>query len=271
VRTDRTVHDTDRDNRRRNLDHDVLRPAGPAFSTDARAPVKKPREARLRLVSMAGGTVGGQPIIPRTLRRPAGCSAAAAVLIFAILAQRYRGDSTARWLDNEVQEKIAAAGLRSSSWDFVIQFGDTFPVVALALLLGGVALTMGHRRIALLALAGPGLTGAVTTLLKPLIGRTLRGDFAYPSGHAGGATALGLVAVLLLVSALRPSGRMSAALLAAGTFVPGGIMALALVADGEHYATDTIGGFCLAVALVVSCAFFIERLTERRSCARRLG
>jgi len=213
-------------------------------------------------VSTAGGTAAGRPILPRSLRRPSGYLAGAAVLIFAVLAHRYRGGSTARWLDNEAQELVAAAGLQSAFWDGVIEFGDTWSVVVLAVLLGVIAAFLGHRRIALLALVGPGLTGAATSGLKPLIGRTMEGDFAFPSGHTGGATALGMVAVLLLVSVLRPADRTSAALLAVGTSLSGGTMALALVADEEHYLTDTIGGFCIAVAIVIASALVIERWTH---------
>jgi membrane-associated phospholipid phosphatase len=37
-------------------------------------------------------------------------------------------------------------------------------------------------------------------------------------------------------------------------------MAIALVADRAHYATDTLGGFCVAVAVVLTSALAIESL-----------
>jgi membrane-associated phospholipid phosphatase len=119
-----------------------------------------------------------------------------------------------------------------------------------------------------LAIVGPGLTGVATTTLKPIIGRTIDGDFAYPSGHTGGATALGVVAALLLIAVLRTTTRTSALLIAAGALVSGGTMALALVADRAHYATDTLGGFCVAVAVVLTSALAIERIT---SIGRRIS
>jgi membrane-associated phospholipid phosphatase len=191
--------------------------------------------------------------------------AAVAASMFAMFAHRYRGGSSARWLDNEVQAFVGPARPGRSLWDVVIGFGHAHSVLMLALLLGGVALVLGHRRIAILAIVGPGLTGVATTLLKPVVGRTMEGTFAYPSGHAGGATALGIVAALLLVAVLRTANGTSAVLLAGGTLLSGGTMALALVADEDHYPTDTFGGFCVAVAVVLACALAIERWAERTS------
>jgi undecaprenyl-diphosphatase len=39
-------------------------------------------------------------------------------------------------------------------------------------------------------------------------------------------------------------------------------MAFALVASRDHYPTDTIGGFCIAVAVVLASALAIERFAE---------
>jgi undecaprenyl-diphosphatase len=116
---------------------------------------------------------------------------------------------------------------------------------------------------------GPGLTGVATTTLKPLVGRTIDGGLAFPSGHTGGATALGVVAALLLITVLRPATGTSALLLSAGALVSGGAMALALVSDRVHYPTDTVGGFCVAVAVVLASALVIERLPRITSMGSR--
>lgn len=185
-----------------------------------------------------------------------------AVLIFAVLAARYGREASARWLDRRLQSLVGASGPAHSISEPVIFFGNRISVVVLAVLLSGLALALGHRRLAVLAIAGPGLTGLATELLKPLIGRTFNGDFAFPSGHAAGATALGIVAALLLIGALRPELRTSAALLAAGAVLSGGMMAFALVASRDHYPTDTIGGFCIAVGVVLASALLIEWWAE---------
>ncbi|HZG90710.1 MAG TPA: phosphatase PAP2 family protein [Pseudonocardia sp.] len=110
----------------------------------------------------------------------------------------------------------------------------------------------------MLAIVGPGLTGLATTTLKPLIGRTFNGEFAFPSGHTGGATALGLVAALLVIRAVRAEHAAGATLVAVGTVVSGGTMALALIGGQEHYPTDTVGGFFVAVAVVLLSALTID-------------
>jgi membrane-associated phospholipid phosphatase len=209
-----------------------------------------------------GSAFAGPSILPAPLRRPAGGVAVVAVTVFAVLAERYGGEASARWLDRRLQSLVGASGPAHSISEPVILFGNRISVVVLAVLLSGLALALGHRRLAVLAIVGPGLTGLATELLKPLIGRTFNGDFAFPSGHAGGATALGIVAALLLIGVLGPELRTSAALLAAGAVLSGGMMAFALVASRDHYPTDAIGGFCIAVGVVLASALLIEWWAE---------
>ena len=202
-------------------------------------------------------------ILPVALRRPAGVTAVLAVLVFGALAARYGGESSARWLDRRVQSLVGSSGPGHSISDIVIAFGNESSVVVLALLLSGLAMVLGHRPLAVLAIVGPGLTGLATEFSKPLIGRTIGGEFAFPSGHTGGATALGIVTTLLLINVLRTALRTTAVLLTIGAAISGGTMAFALIADHDHYPTDTVGGFCVAVALVLVSALAIERWAER--------
>jgi undecaprenyl-diphosphatase len=195
-------------------------------------------------------------ILPPALRAPAAVVAVLALLVLAVFAARYADDSSAGRLDRHVERLVGADdGLPRA----VIVLGNPATVVVLAVLLAGVALALGHRRLAVLAIVGPGLTGVATTTLKPIVGRTIDGGLAYPSGHTGGATALGVVAALLLIAVFRARAGTGALLLAAGALVSGGVMALALVAGRVHYPTDTVGGFCVAVAVVLTSALVIER------------
>jgi undecaprenyl-diphosphatase len=73
---------------------------------------------------------------------------------------------------------------------------------------------------------------------------------------------VGIVIALLLVSLL-PVGRVLAALLiAACTLLVGGGVGLAVVVTGIHYPTDAVGGFCTAVAVVLSTALMVERVAD---------
>jgi membrane-associated phospholipid phosphatase len=217
----------------------------------------------------AGEVLGRRPILPVELRRPAGAVAVVAVLVFGVFAERYENGSTAGRLDRRLQSLVGTSGPGRSLADAVILLGNELSVVVLAALLAALALALGHRRLAVLAIVGPGLSGAATVVLKPLIGRSFNGAFAYPSGHAAGVTALGVVAALLLVGVLRTNRTASATIVAAGALVPGGAMAIALIADREHYPTDTLGGFCIAVSLVLASALAIEWWAERST--RRRG
>jgi membrane-associated phospholipid phosphatase len=218
-------------------------------------------------VSVAAPRPAGA-ILPPGLRTPAASASVLALLVFGFFAARYADDSSAGRLDRRVQGLVRNG---PSLPDAVVFFGNPITVAVLAVLLAGFALALGHRRLAVLAVVGPGLTGLATTALKPLIGRTIDGGLAFPSGHTGGATALGVVAALLLIAVLRTATGTSALLIAAGALVSGGAMALALVSDHIHYATDTVGGFCVAVAVVLTCALVIERLPGATSMGGRIA
>jgi undecaprenyl-diphosphatase len=62
---------------------------------------------------------------------------------------------------------------------------------------------------------------------------------------------------------VRTTLRTTAAFLVLGAVISGGTMAVALIVDRDHYPTDTIGGFCIAVAAVLVSALAIEWWAER--------
>lgn len=193
------------------------------------------------------------------------------MLVFALLGVRYAGDASAGRIDARTGDAVDA--VTGDHWRFfgrVIEFGSPPFVVLVGGLLAGLCLLLGRRRLAVLAIVGPGLTGLATTVFKPLFGRTI-GDpagFAYPSGHTGGATAIALVGALLLVS-LVPAGRGAAlALVGAAVLLAGGAVGAGMVTVGAHYPTDTVGGFCVAVAIGLGAASVIDRVADRRAARR---
>ena len=181
--------------------------------------------------------------MPGPLRRPVALVVAVAAAVFAVLAVRYAGTSAAGagrrrgstpWSIRSASHTVGWSGTpwrsaRRRRWSRSRS------------LLAAICLLLGRRRLAVLAVVGPGLTGVCTTLLKPALGRTIDGGFAFPSGHTGGATSLGLVAALLVISLLRPGRSGALAILAAGALVVGGGVGAAMVASNAHYPTDTIG------------------------------
>jgi undecaprenyl-diphosphatase len=195
------------------------------------------------------------------LRRPVAAAAAVAALLLAALAVRYAGTSAAGRVDIHVDEVVDPVG-SAHRWlvAHTMIFGSPRFVVLAAVVLAAVCLGLGRRRLAVLAIAGPGLTGVATTLLKPALGRTLDGLFAFPSGHTGGATSLGLVLALLVISLVHPGRVGGLTLLAMGALAAGGAVGTAMVAGNAHYPTDTIGGFCTAVVVVLGTALVLDRL-----------
>jgi undecaprenyl-diphosphatase len=177
----------------------------------------------------AARTLGEQAALPTPLRRPAAVAAVAATLVLAVLAVRYAGGTSPRWLNVRAESVVAAVLGRRRSWWVLLSLGNLPQVVVVTVVLAVVAQVLGRQRLAVLAIVGPGLTGAATSALKPLVGRIIKSDFAYRSGHAGAATAFGLVAALLLISVLQLGRTSAALLLAAGALLAGGAMAAALI------------------------------------------
>lgn len=203
-------------------------------------------------------------LVPEPLRRPVAVVVASAAAAFAVLAVRYAGTSTASGVDARVDAVVDPLG-GAHRWlvQHAVMLGSPPSVVFLAFVLSATCLLLGRHRLAVLAVVGPGLTGVCTTLLKPALGRTIDGGFAFPSGHTGGATSLGLVTALLLISLLRPGRGGALAILAAGAVMIGGGVGAAMVAANLHYPTDTLGGFCTAVVVVCGVALVLDRVCPR--------
>lgn len=206
------------------------------------------------------------PALASQLRGPAVVAAALAAAGTLALGIHYAGTSGASRTDLRLDAAVAALvpdpGIELQ---LVHALGDPGPVVVGALLLAAICVAVGRRRLALVAVLGPGLTGVATTALKPVFGRVLEGGFAYPSGHTAAVTALGLVVALLVTDLVRAGPAAGALLLALGAVGGGTLMAVSLIALDIHYPTDTVGGFGTAVALVVGSAVLVDAFAVRRA------
>lgn len=201
-------------------------------------------------------------MIPRPLRRAVVLLALLGLAGLVVLAFRYGGRGTPGALDRRVDARLDGLDGRSLL-GHLVSFGDPLVVMVLAVVLAGICLALGRRRLAVVAVVGPGLTGLATTALKPLVGRTISGDnLALPSGHTGGATAVAAVVALLVIGVA--GNRLRTAVVAlAGVLAAGALMGVALVADDVHYATDTVAGFCTALAVVACVALAVDLVAER--------
>lgn len=221
------------------------------------------------------GIASERPLaLPPPLRGPLAVVAALAALVLAVVAARYAGDSMPgrldTWAKAAAEDRWPEPGIGTI---LIATIGDPLWVVVFTSLLTALFLALGRRRLAVVLVASMGMTGFVTTALKPLVGRTINGPFlAYPSGHTAAGTVLGLVVALLLVDLLRVGWLPGMLLILSGGGVAGVEMALSQVIIGTHYLTDTVGGFCTALVVVPAMAYLVDRLPEPRlPSVRRTG
>ena len=190
-----------------------------------------------------------------------------AALTVAVLGVLFAGATVGTGVDEWARSTLLGAG---SPWhQLALAVDFTAEPVGGALTIGLLVLAClvtGHRRGAVLAIVGTGGSIAVTTALKPLVGREINGGFlAFPSGHTATATALALVAMLVFTR-----GRASTAVITAVvTVAAGAAMAWSQVLLNAHYATDTLGGFATALAVVPATALTVDHLADRRARARQ--
>ncbi len=189
-----------------------------------------------------------------------------AAIALVVMGFLYAGESVGAAADPGIRDGLRALG---SPWRQIALVVDwtSEPVGALVVVITLVVvfLRTGHRRAALLAVAGPAAAVLVTSGMKPLVGRTINDGFlSFPSGHTATATTYALV-VVLAVAARRPVGLW---LVASVTVAAAAAMAWAQVLLNAHYPTDTLGGFCAALAVVPAVAWTIDRLADRRPAVR---
>jgi membrane-associated phospholipid phosphatase len=205
------------------------------------------------------------PLLPGPARPLAVAVLVACGAVTAMLGNRYADQAEAGGLDAAVDTHVQRALGGHRTVDALVLLGDPVPVAVMAVaLLAVCALTRRWRGVALVAVAVPAALAVTELVLKPLINRTLIGEFTFPSGHATGVTALAVAFAVLLVDPPRP--RLPAGvrvLLALGALAAAGAVAAAIVAVQSHYATDTLGGAAVATAVVLLTALLLDGLAPR--------
>lgn len=204
-------------------------------------------------------------VLPPSLRARLGPIAGLAALMVVVLAVLYAGDSRPGVVDVRIS---AAVGDVRAPWWYLAAAVDPLgtPGGAATVTVATVAacLLLRRPRAAVLMVVGPGLTVGTTTLLKPLVGRTINGDnLSYPSGHTAFATALALVLALLATGRFGLGRTAGTSLVLAAALVGGAAMGWAQVVLDAHYPTDTIGGWCTALAVVPATAWLVDRAAGR--------
>ncbi|MFE7775163.1 phosphatase PAP2 family protein [Streptomyces sp. NPDC057445] len=204
-------------------------------------------------------------VLPPLLRGWLGLIAALAALVVVVLGVLYAGHSEPGGVDVWIQPVVD--GVRSP-WRNIALATDFWgePAGAAALVVAALTgcLLLRHPRAAVLVVAGAGMAVGTTTLLKPLVGRTIHGGYlSYPSGHTAFFTALALVVALLATGRLSLGRTAGGSVVLAAALVAGAAMGWAQVALGAHYPTDVLGGWCTALAVTPATAWLVDRTADR--------
>ncbi|MFF1479968.1 phosphatase PAP2 family protein [Streptomyces sp. NPDC058301] len=216
-------------------------------------------------------------VLPPPLRAWLGLIAALAALVVVVLGALYAGHGEPGRVDRWITPPTADS-VRPPWRQVALAMDYLGEPAGSAMLVGAIVtgcLLLRRPRAAVLVVVGVGMTVGTATLLKHLVGRTIHGDgnLSYPSGHTAFATALVLTVALLATSRLGLSRTAGTLLVLAAALVAGAAMGWAEVALGAHYATDVLGGWCTALAVIPATAWLVDRmadwLVDRRAGAGR--
>jgi membrane-associated phospholipid phosphatase len=201
---------------------------------------------------------GGVRALPTRWVAPLGVVSAGAAIALVVLGFVFAGQSVGASVDLGIRSYLRTLGEPWHQIALVVDWtGEPVGAAVVLTTIVIVFLRRGNRRAAVLAVVGPAVAIAVTMGMKPLVGRTINDGFlSFPSGHTACATAFALVVTLA-------TGRLW--LTAVVTVLAAAAMAWAQVLLNAHYPTDTIGGFCAALAVVPVVAWTIDLVADRLS------
>jgi len=192
---------------------------------------------------------------------------AVAVVVFVVLAVAVH-DRRQTWLDAHIATYVYLHARSAALVRFLTNLTNPqLEIGVLATLAVGSALRR-EWRVAVLAVFGPGAALFLSEIVfKPLVHRQTGGASypvgdAFPSGHETGLVGLlAVLAVLLLRTSWRPAMKAAVLLVLAVWAVFG---AIGLVRIFAHYASDTVGGMCVAVATVFGLALAVDAVAAGR-------
>lgn len=198
------------------------------------------------------------PLLGPVARPRARVAVAVALLVLAVLSLALAGFVGEGALDRALDGPVIAA-LEPHPWLVrpLVDLGELWVVLPVLAVVLVVALRRGHRRLAVLAVAGPALGNTATALLKPAVGRDYAGSDAFPSGHMTAVVGVALVLLVALLGSGAAHRTRVAAITVGAVLVVGS--GLALVAAHYHFATDVLGGAAVATASVLGMALLLDR------------
>jgi membrane-associated phospholipid phosphatase len=212
------------------------------------------------LPTVPSDSSGYRPLLGRRMRGPAVAVIVLAIVVIAALGMRYADQDMPGRVDRILDAVISNRLRRGRPITYVLaNLGDPAQTAILVAAVASAAAVARRWSGVLLAIVGT-LTAVMVTelILKPVIGRLRFGQLSFPSGHTTAVAAVAIAAAVLIGSAQWPRSlalRIVAAVAAVAVAVG---VAMSLVARHVHYLTDTVGGYCVAIATVLAVALGLD-------------
>lgn len=162
------------------------------------------------------------------------------------------------WAEGGIDRDLAAVpNTRYFDLERVLtQLGSAVVVTAAAIVLAAETWVRGNRRrLAVACVVGVGLAGASEHILKPIVARarpltsSIVGEsgFGFPSGHATGAAALGVCALVIVWSRVSSPTKRRWTGAAVAVYVL--TIGISRVVIGAHRAADVVGGWLIGAVI----------------------
>lgn len=213
------------------------------------------------------------PLLPENARKPAAIVAVCCAAVLTAGAIAAAGKSHGNALDQPADRwVISHFHSHLNGMKQITDLGNPTPAIALLVIVILGCLVVRRVNGAILApaavLAANGLTELV---LKPAVGETIGHPavLSYPSGHTTSVFTLVAVVVVLLIDP--PRTRLPGWLrvvLAIILVAIGCVVAVSLIGIRYHYFTDTVGGACVAIGVVLVISLLLDAPSARARMGR---
>jgi membrane-associated phospholipid phosphatase len=213
------------------------------------------------------------PLIPDRARRAAVVISVCCAAVLAAGAIAGAGKSHGNSLDQSVDRwVISHFHMHLHGMKQITDLGNPTPAIALTVILILGCLVVRRVNGAILAPAAVLIANGLTELvLKPAVHETIGHPpvLGYPSGHATSVFTLVAVVAVLLIDPPRtrlPGWlRLALAIIAVAI---GCVVAVSLIGIQYHYFTDTIGGACVAIGVVLVLSLLLDAPAARARMGR---
>lgn len=196
-----------------------------------------------------------------------------AIVVIAVLGMHYADQEMPGRLDRNL-DALISHGLRRDQpiTRGLAALGNPAQAALLVAAIAAAAAAARRWSGVLLAIVGTVTAATITeVILKPLIGRLHARHLSFPSGHTTAVAAVAVAAAILIVSGRWPRTAVLRILAGCAAVAAAAGVAISLVAQHIHYFTDTIAGYCVAIATVLAIALALDYWCQSRSVARRGG